>query len=134
MRTIVAGSRYLTNSDIIEEGIAASGFAITEVVSGGARGTDFLGEQWAKKNGIACSVFPADWDRYGKSAGPIRNAQMANHAEALIAFPAKDSVGTYDMIRKAKKKGLQVFVVNIEKSTKPYDIATGLSDWLRGLE
>lgn len=114
MRTIIAGSRYLTNPEIIANGILESGFVITEVVSGGARGADFLGEQWAKRNNISYTVFTANWDRYGKAAGPIRNELMASYAEALIAFPAKDSVGTYDMIRKAKKKGLKVFIVNLE--------------------
>lgn len=84
-----------------------------EVITGGAEGIDELGNSWAKENGIATSVFPADWDRYGKSAGPRRNAQMAKHAGKdglLLAFWDGHSRGTKSMIDIAGKKGLKVIV------------------------
>ena len=57
--------------------------------------------------------FPAEWDKYGRSAGPIRNGQMAKAAEALIALLAPGSRGTKNMIEQATKKGLKVFVQEI---------------------
>lgn len=110
MKTIIAGSRLITSFAIVAEAIEASGFHITEVVSGGAPGVDALAEKWAEQNGIPVKQFPADWDRYGRKAGPIRNQAMAEYGEALIAVWDGKSRGTRDMIRRARKHGLRVFV------------------------
>jgi hypothetical protein len=59
---------------------------------------------------IPCFRFPADWDRYGKAAGYIRNETMAANAEALIALWDGRSPGTKHMIDIARKKGLKVYV------------------------
>lgn len=56
------------------------------VVSGKARGADTLGEQYAKEHGYSIQYFPADWERYGKAAGYLRNTEMAKNADALVAF------------------------------------------------
>ena len=82
-----------------------------EIVSGGARGADSLGEQWARKNHVGLIVFPADWDAYGKKAGIIRNEQMGEYADGLIAFWDGESRGTSHMINYAKNNGLDVIVV-----------------------
>jgi len=110
VKVIIAGSRTVTNPLAIESAIQDSGFIITEVVSGGARGADMLGEQWAKANGIPVKVFPADWNTHGKSAGAIRNGQMAKYANALIAVCDGITPGTQDMIRQAKRCGLKVYI------------------------
>ena len=89
-----------------------------EIVSGAARGADTLGERFAKEYNIKVKRFPADWDAFGKSAGYIRNKQMAEYAMAddstgvLIAFWDGESKGTQHMINLATKNGLKVFVVN----------------------
>ena len=57
---------------------------------------------------------PADWERHGKAAGPIRNAEMADVSDALIAFWDGQSCGTKSMIELAKRKGLQVAVVRYD--------------------
>ncbi len=80
---------------------------ITEVVSGGAAGADSDGEIWACELNIPVRRFAADWDKHGKAAGPIRNAEMADYAEALIAFPG--GKGTANMVKQAKKKGLKIW-------------------------
>lgn len=100
MKTIIAGSRSITNMAMIEKAVGLSGWRerITEVVSGGAWGADRLGEQWAKRNGIPVTRFPADWNRHGKSAGAIRNKEMAAYAEALIAIWNLGSRGTRHMV------------------------------------
>lgn len=111
MRVIVAGSREIVDFSIIESAIIKSGFAITEIISGTARGVDKLGELYGEKNNIRVTRFPADWNRYGKSAGYIRNEEMAKNADALIAIWDGKSRGTKNMIDIATKKELKVFVL-----------------------
>jgi len=79
-----------------------------EIVSGGARGADALGERYAKDRGYSLRVFPAEWDRYGKRAGYLRNAEMAKYANALLAFWDGESRGTRHMIQIARESGLKV--------------------------
>lgn len=94
----------------LESAIRNSGFTITTVISGGARGADRLGETWAKANGVLLKVYPADWDTHGKSAGYLRNALMASRANALVALWDGQSHGTRHMIGCAKGRGLKVHV------------------------
>jgi len=100
----------MSDSSIVADAIRASGFPITEVVSGGAPGVDTSAEQWAERHGIPVTRFPADWKRYGRRAGPIRNQAMAEYGEALVAVWDGKSRGTKNMIRLARKHGLRVFV------------------------
>lgn len=81
------------------------------VISGTARGADTLGERYAHERGYAVEKFPADWNRDGKAAGPIRNAQMAKVADTLIAFWDGQSKGTANMIDQAKTRGLSIKIV-----------------------
>lgn len=110
MKTIVAGSRSITSYPVVALAILRSGFEITEVVSGGARGVDLLGEQWALVNGVYCVRFPAHWDRLGKRAGHERNHQMSHYANALIAVWDGRSAGTKDMISIARSNLMPVYV------------------------
>ena len=84
---------------------------IIVIVSGHASGADTLGERYAQERGYETEVYPADWKTNGRAAGPIRNAQMATVADALIAFWDGKSRGTKNMIDTATKRGLQVAVV-----------------------
>ena len=79
-----------------------------EIVSGTANGADKLGEKFAKENGYPIKQFPADWDKNGKGAGYIRNAQMAEYADALIVFWDGKSKGTKHMIDLAKRANLKL--------------------------
>ena len=111
MRTIVAGSRDITDYAEVSQAIRASGLGITLVVSGGAPGVDRLGERWAFEHEIPIERFPADWNAYGRAAGAIRNEQMAENAEALVAIMLRSGTrGTQDMIKRARARGLKVFV------------------------
>lgn len=76
-------------------------------------GADYLGEVYARAKGINIIPFEADWNRFGKSAGPVRNREMAEYATHLIAFPSKKSTGTRNMISSANEMGLKVYVVEI---------------------
>jgi hypothetical protein len=110
MKTIIAGSRSFTNPESIALAVETSGFAVTEVVSGTARGVDQLGELWAKQHSIPVKRFPANWDKFGKSAGYRRNEEMAQYADALVAIWDGYSRGTSHMIDLAKQLGLKVHV------------------------
>lgn len=114
MRTIIAGSRDITDYDLVVKGIEDSHFDIDEIVSGGYRGVDALGERWAKENFVKLTIFNADWNTYGKAAGPMRNKKMVDYAEALIAFRLGDSRGTNDVIKQANKRGLRVYIIDIQ--------------------
>ena len=123
MKTIIAGSRNIADYRIVERTVKESGFTITEVVSGCSRGVDRLGEEWAGRHSIPVKKFPAEWDRYGKSAGPRRNEQMVAYAEALITIWDGQSRGTGHVIGCATQHGLKVYVlrtdqVNPDKSAK----------------
>lgn len=110
MRTIIAGSRGFNNYDDIVTAIEMAGWKPTVVLSGAAKGADRLGEIWAERNGVPVEKFPADWNRWGRQAGYIRNAYMLGHGEALIALWDGESRGTKDVIFKALKAGMPVFV------------------------
>lgn len=81
-----------------------------EIVSGGARGADTLGEKEAQHYGLAVTTFPAKWDELGRYAGIARNKQMAEYADILVAFWDGKSRGTRNMIDTALEYGLTVHV------------------------
>ena len=84
------------------------------IVSGHASGADSLGEKFAIEHNLQCEIYPAEWDKFGKSAGPKRNAEMAEVSDALIAFWDGKSPGTKSMIDLAKRKGLQIAIVRYD--------------------
>ena len=117
MRVIIAGSRnYIDEQDFMERMNSLSmkhSFWLrhaTEIVSGTARGADQLGEKWARLMDLPIKEFPADWAKYGRRAGHIRNAEMAKYADGLIAFWNGVSPGTASMINLAKAEGLRIFI------------------------
>lgn len=114
MRLIVAGGRDFNNYDVLKEETRSivDNNDFVEVVCGMARGADTLGEKWAKECGYPIKYFPANWDLYGKSAGYIRNEEMAKYATHLIAFWDGKSRGTKHMIDLARKHKLYVKVIN----------------------
>ena len=117
MKVIVAGSRGFTDRTLAYEmldHLLRERMSVLTVVSGGARGADQLGEQWAKKHDIPVEVMKADWDTHGKRAGYIRNVMMAEQADALIAFWDGESRGTKHMIDIARARGLRVRIVRTD--------------------
>lgn len=117
MRVIIAGSRHgrFTYKDV-DNAIKDSGFEITEVFCGEAKGPDSLGKEWAFNNGIKCKSFKPNWNKYPKTAGMIRNADMLVNADALIVLIYDNSPGSMHMHSIAKTKGIPVFVVRKEKA------------------
>lgn len=118
MRTIIAGSREFNDYELMNNIITESGFVISCVISGCASGADTLGEVFARENKILLERYPANWDAHGKSAGPIRNSQMAEVAEAAIVVCKKDSRGSHDMIRKAMAKNIPLYVQYVDFDSK----------------
>lgn len=119
MKVIVAGSRTFGSNDFIGmvgSALAISNFEVDEIVSGGAAGIDSAAIQYAKKEGIPVSIFNANWDKYGKAAGPIRNSEMAKYADALVLIYDGSSRGSVNMLDQARREGLKIFkvVVNYE--------------------
>ena len=101
MKIVIAGSRTINNINILLKAIKLSEYKITrndEIVSGGARGIDSLGEKYAKTKGISVKVFKPNWDKYGKSAGIIRNYEMAKYCDKAIVIH-NGSNGSLNMIK-----------------------------------
>ena len=119
MKVIIAGGRDFDNKQMINEAMAQLNILVTEIVCGDAAGADTLGAVWANENGIPVKHFPADWDRYGSAAGSIRNKQMAEYADYLVAFWDMKSSGTRDMITQMQQIGKHGTVVPYEIRNKP---------------
>ena len=114
IKVIIAGGRNFENYILLKFKCNAILKEINDeiqIVSGGAKGADALGERYAKERGFICKRFEADWDKNGKAAGAIRNSEMAKYADCLIAFWDGKSAGTKDMITKAEKFNLNVRII-----------------------
>jgi hypothetical protein len=119
MKVIVAGSRELTDIRLVDQAIMDSKVHITELVSGGARGVDAMGEQWARLNDVPVKVFPANWNLHGKAAGPIRNRQMAEYADFLVCIWDGCSRGTKNMFETMRSLKKPYFVLEVEVEGMP---------------
>ena len=84
-----------------------------EIVSGCARGADAMGEQFAADYGLKCHRYPADWENHGKKAGYLRNKEMAEFSDVIIAFWDGESKGTKHMIDICKRLNKKVYVINV---------------------
>lgn len=120
MKIIVAGSRDITDYETVKKAIE---LFVEEhqptsvaIVSGGARGVDRLAKQYAKEQNLPFHEYLADWDKYGKRAGYLRNIKMAENADALLAIWDGKSRGTQHMIARAKLHHLLVKVHNYERN------------------
>lgn len=113
MVTIIAGSRSVTDRGLVWLAVSRCGHDITEVVCGEAEGVDQLGKAWAFENCVPVKSFPvrvSDWQKHGKKAGPIRNEAMAAYAQAAVIIWDGVSRGTADMIRRARRHKLRLYV------------------------
>jgi len=109
MKVIIARSRNFSNYQILKKECAQflqKQKSIKIISEGHYKGADKLGEQYAKEKELILARFPAEWDKYGKAAGPKRNKEMAIYANALIVFWDGKSRGTKNMIQHAKQNGL----------------------------
>ena len=106
MKLAIIGSRTFTDKKtfdaLMNEAIELWGMP-EEVVSGGAWGADKLGERWALSRGIKVTIFRPEWNKYGRSAGPIRNRDIIATATHVLAFPSRKGKGTQHSIGLAQK-------------------------------
>lgn len=113
MRVLVCGGRDYADfqrlSDVLY-GLLRDR-VITTIISGHARGADQLAEAWAREASVDCVVFPANWDKFGRSAGAIRNRQMLTEGkpDLVVAFPG--GAGTANMVKQATKAGVGVMEI-----------------------
>lgn len=123
MKTIIAGSRTIDDEEVIHQAIQIfnkEGFTLTELVSGTAKGVDKTAESVCNGK-VPIKRFPANWNEFGRAAGPIRNKQMAEYADALIAIWDGLSSGTANMISQAKKQENIKVILVFNLSTNNYN-------------
>lgn len=125
MRVIIAGSRDFVDTEsafkILDHLLLSE--QDLEIISGGARGADKIGELWAISRNFPCKTILPDWNKYGKKAGYLRNLEMAQYASQdenakLVAFWDGESRGTKHMIEIATKNNLCVTIINVNKEIK----------------
>ncbi len=111
MRLLICGSRNWTDRDIILRAVKKRNPSV--IIEGECQGADKLAASVAEELGIPVEKFPADWAKHGRRAGPIRNQQMLDEGKPdyVLAFPAKESRGTWDMVRRAEKAGIEIEVL-----------------------
>ena len=125
MKVLVCGGRDFNDYDLLDQ-ILSEVYAHRKrdslhftIISGCARGADSLAIKWVENAGpydfIKLKKYPADWAKFGKSAGPIRNQQMLDEGkpDLVVAFPGGN--GTADMVRRAKKAGIEVMIIEVEE-------------------
>ena len=117
MRFGVVGSRGFTNyqmvKNVLEQFLVQ--FPNFILISGGAQGADSLGERFADEHGLEKIIHLPDWDKYGRSAGYIRNQKIVKDSDAVVAFWDGQSKGTEHTIDLCRSSGKGVFVFAIEK-------------------
>jgi len=113
MKILVCGGRDFNNQAIFNQAMEHYIPKTTLVIHGAAKGADTLADNWAKENGLPIEAYPANWDKYGKRAGYIRNVQMLNEGkpDMVIAFPG--GKGTEMMINLAHAAKVPVWEILI---------------------
>ncbi len=113
-RVLICGSRTYKNARAIAKAIAQLPTG-TVVIHGGAAGADSLADLYARQNGLTPEPYPADWDKYGKGAGVVRNKQMLDEGQPteVVAFvrDPSSSPGTANMVLQALARGVPVEVL-----------------------
>jgi len=117
MRVLVCGGRDFFDADLLYSGLRqlSEGDTITEIAHGGAKGADSLAGRYATAHNIPCIVFPADWGKHGKSAGPIRNTDMLHRFDPDVVLACPGGKGTKHMVDLAVKEGYKVFNLDYQQ-------------------
>ena len=118
MKVLICGGRDMEDKDLVYKTLAPYYEEYKdelEIVSGMAKGADHWGYLFSFHYDLKCHKFPANWDKYGKSAGPRRNKQMLDETpggvDLVIAFPTKNSRGTWHMVQLAREYGIKTVVI-----------------------
>ena len=107
MKLAIVGSRSFSDYEFMKKILAFH--SCTQIISGGAKGADTLAKQYAGENGISITEFLPNWDRDGKAAGFIRNKQIVNACDELVAFWDGESRGTAHSIKLAEEAGKPIY-------------------------
>lgn len=136
-KILICGGRHFDSYEmlrfVVDDIITNTETDTVEIVSGHCQGADMLGEQYAKENDYALKIFPADWKKYGRSAGPIRNKQMIDYISStcenpiVVAFKSENSKGTANTIALAKKKQIPVYEIPYTLDSDYFTLDS--SDW-----
>ena len=121
MKVIIAGSRQVEDYKLVAEAMKRCNFDVTEVISGCATGVDRMGETWARANNLPVKEMPANWYQHGKAAGPIRNREMAEYADAAVIIWDGKSRGTRNMINEMIRKNKPYYIVMTESEDEPVE-------------
>jgi len=113
MKLAIVGGRAFSDYELLKSWIQ---FFLNDtdnliIISGGAKGADGLGKQFAAEFGLEYIEFPANWNKHGKAAGFIRNQQIVDACDMVLAFWDGKSQGTADTIEKAKRAKKPTFIV-----------------------
>ena len=129
-RVMITGSREWRDGNVIAEAFTVFERAHSDgtpwvLIHGDARGADRLGAHAARELGWAVLGFPAEWSRYGRAAGTIRNIQMLDESpDFVLAFPTSSSRGTWHAVKEAEKRRIPVTVYN-ETGSPPWSDTIG---------
>lgn len=117
MRIVIGGSRNYNNYEYFAETLdhLLCDVAKNEItiLSGHCKGVDLMAECYAKERGISLELYPADWDAYGRAAGPMRNKIMVENCDLVIAFWDGSSKGTRSLIDYARKQGRSHKIIDV---------------------
>lgn len=113
IKLLISGGRMFNDYPLLESVLLqhCDNDNLYSLVLGGAKGADFYGEMFAKEYNVHHDISHANWDKHGLSAGYIRNADMGNYADELIAFWDGESRGTKHMIDYMKNLGKPVTII-----------------------
>ena len=115
MKLAIVGSRDFNNKILIFKALDKY-FNIEDIeliVSGGCTGPDKIAEEYAEMNNIPIQIFLPNWEKYGKSAGPIRNKLIVENSDFILAFCDQESKGTLSTINIAKKLNKDLKIIKI---------------------
>lgn len=111
----ICGGRHWTNGDVIDDFLSLLTHSGTLVVTGDCRGVDWYVGKYCHERDIPCRRKKADWDRYGRAAGPIRNKKILDEykPKVVVAFhdDIENSKGTKDMLNQAKSRGIPTILI-----------------------
>jgi hypothetical protein len=110
VKVLVCGGRDFDDAALLDRAMCEldNAICITSVIHGGAKGADTLAGEWAKKHKIAVRAYPADWDKYGRRAGPLRNEQMLAEGKPDFVLAMPGGRGTAHMVSIAEAAGVKV--------------------------
>lgn len=108
LRVLVCGGRDYADAERVAEVLTAICQDDAVIIHGAAKGADALADVWAREHGLRVERYPADWRKYGRRAGPVRNQQMLDEGkpDLVVAFPG--GRGTADMVKRARAAGVAV--------------------------